>query len=343
MSREQVHGIAGMKRSIWFVIFLLAGCATSQQAPVIERAPQGKKAAPAAKQESAKKAPSIEQKASSAEQKTPPTEKDWRPDGYVVKRGDTLHSIGLEFGYDYKEIAQWNNINPPYVIYVGQSLKLKDPKAAESTPAEATQNGIAIATPIKSEPPATSKPIGEIPLKTEPKAIKEPYSEQAMAATTPKPAEAAVKAETSRPTVSGKTEAPTPSSPAASADDEALDWAWPAQGKVLSGFNESAGSKGVDIAGTQGQPVLAAAAGKVVYSGSGLRGYGKLVIVKHNKTYLSAYAHNSQVLVKEGQEVAKGQKIAEMGNTDTDQVKLHFEIRKLGKPIDPARHLPERS
>ena len=335
MSREQVHGKAGMKRGVWLVIFLLAGCATSQQAPVVERAPQSKKTAPTAKQAPVKKAL--------------PTEKDWRPDGYIVKKGDTLHSIGLEFGYDYKEIAQWNNINPPYVIHVGQSLRLKDPKAAESTPAEAAQTGVAITTPIKAEPPALSKPIGEIPLKTEPKAIKEPYSEQAMAAPTPKQAETAVKAETPKPAEAGKTEAPTekpaptPSSPAASSDDETLDWAWPVQGKVLSGFNESAGSKGVDIAGTQGQPVLAAAAGKVVYSGNGLRGYGKLVIVKHNKTYLSAYAHNSQILVKEGQEVTKGQKIAEMGSTDTDQVKLHFEIRKLGKPIDPAKYLPERS
>jgi len=114
----------------------------------------------------------------------------------------------------------------------------------------------------------------------------------------------------------------------------------PAKGKVIASFNEASNLKGVDISGKMGQPVFASAPGKVVYSGSGLRGYGKLVIIKHNKTYLSAYAHNSQILVKEGQSVVKGQRIAEMGDSDTDQVKLHFEIRRLGKPADPLKHLP---
>jgi lipoprotein NlpD len=334
MIRIQLHGL-------WLVILLLAGCASNQQAPVIERAPQSKKSVPAAKP------------ATAPAKKTPSAEKDWRPDNYTVKKGDTLYSIGLEHGYDYKEIAQRNNLSPPYVIRIGQTLKLKDPKAAETTPAEAAPGPVAITSPIKSEPPAPPKPIGEPPLKTEPKATKEPYSEEAMSAPPPKPVETpVVKTETPKPAEAAKaepakTEPPAekpaaPTAPAPSGDDEAVDWSWPAQGKVLAGFNESSGSKGVDIAGTQGQPVLAAAAGKVVYSGAGLRGYGKLIIIKHNKTYLSAYAHNSQILVKEGQEVAKGQKIAEMGSTDTDRVKLHFEIRKLGKPIDPAKHLPEK-
>ncbi len=115
---------------------------------------------------------------------------------------------------------------------------------------------------------------------------------------------------------------------------------WPAKGKVVGTFSETANLKGIDIAGSAGQPVLASAGGTVVYAGTGLRGYGKLIIVKHNKTYLSAYAHNREILVKEGQEVTKGQKIAEMGNTDATEVKLHFEIRRLGKPMDPARYLP---
>jgi lipoprotein NlpD len=118
-------------------------------------------------------------------------------------------------------------------------------------------------------------------------------------------------------------------------------WTWPAAGKVLTPFNDSS-SKGVDIAGKAGDPVLAAAEGKVVYSGTGLRGYGQLVIVKHNATYLTAYAHNSKILVKEGQTVTRGQKIAEMGSSDADQVKLHFEVRKQGKPVDPLKHLPSR-
>ena len=114
----------------------------------------------------------------------------------------------------------------------------------------------------------------------------------------------------------------------------------PTIGKLISGFSESDNRKGVDIGGERGQAVVASASGKVVYSGSGLRGYGKLIIIKHNKTYLSAYAHNDQVLVKEGQTITRGQKIAEMGNTDTDQVKLHFEVRRFGKPVDPAKYLP---
>jgi lipoprotein NlpD len=123
-------------------------------------------------------------------------------------------------------------------------------------------------------------------------------------------------------------------------EEAALEWSMPTQGKLIAGFSEAANRKGIDIAGKLGQPVVASAPGKVVYSGSGLRGYGKLVIIKHNKTYLSAYAHNEQILVKEGQSVSKGQKIAEMGNTDADQTKLHFEIRKMGKPVDPAKYLP---
>jgi lipoprotein NlpD len=122
-------------------------------------------------------------------------------------------------------------------------------------------------------------------------------------------------------------------------DEDALDWGLPAQGKLIGQFSESANRKGIDIAGKLGQPVLASAPGKVVYSGSGLRGYGKLIIIKHNKTYLSAYAHNDKVLVKEGQSVTRGQKIAEMGNTDANQVELHFEVRRFGKPVDPAKYL----
>jgi lipoprotein NlpD len=125
-------------------------------------------------------------------------------------------------------------------------------------------------------------------------------------------------------------------------DEEAdkLQWIIPSTGRLIAQFSEADNRKGIDIAGQLGQPVLASAPGKVVYSGSGLRGYGKLVIIKHNKTFLSAYAHNDQVLVKEGQTIVRGQKIAEMGQTDTDRVKLHFEVRRFGKPVDPAKYLP---
>jgi lipoprotein NlpD len=169
--------------------------------------------------------------------------------------------------------------------------------------------------------------------------------------TTSAPAASAPPATTASPaasTPSAPSAAPTPAPPAESKgstqapdeDDDKLGWVWPASGKLVTGFSDTANLKGIDIAGKAGQPVVASAAGKVVYAGSGLRGYGKLIIIKHNKSYLSAYAHNKEILVKEGQQVTRGQKIAEMGNTDADQNKLHFEIRRLGKPMDPLKFLP---
>jgi lipoprotein NlpD len=128
---------------------------------------------------------------------------------------------------------------------------------------------------------------------------------------------------------------------AAPANDDDVGFIWPAGGSVVGGFDESK-NKGIDIGGKEGDPVVAAADGKVVYAGSSLRGYGNLVILKHNNTFLTAYAHNKALLVKEDQSVKKGQKIAEMGNSDADRVKLHFEVRKQGKPVDPAKYLPGR-
>jgi lipoprotein NlpD len=205
-------------------------------------------------------------------------------------------------------------------------------------------------------------------LKTSPKAIKEPYSDQAVrdltlaASAVPAPPEAVAMATpgAARMEPGPEVRAPPPQAPAPatsapqaaapatsappttapSADDDRLEWAWPAKGRIVSGFSDTANLKGIDIAGAAGQAVSASAPGRVVYAGSGLRGYGKLIIIKHNATYLSAYAHNREILVKEGQQVARGQRIAEMGNTDADQVKLHFEIRRLGKPIDPTKYLP---
>jgi len=201
------------------------------------------------------------------------------------------------------------------------------------------------ATPASS---FASRP-SDASLKTGPKAIKEPYSDQAVRALTlaasavPAPAEklamaqpGGAKAESSPPAPSASPGAP----PATAGDPDRLDWAWPTKGKIIAGFSDTANLKGIDIAGTAGQAIHASAPGRVVYAGNGLRGYGKLIIIKHNATYLSAYAHNREILVKEGQQVTRGQKIAEMGNTDADQVKLHFEIRRQGKPMDPAKYLP---
>ena len=262
-----------------------------------------------------------------------PKEPDWRPQTYTVQKGDTLYSIALEHGYDYKEIATANNISAPYTIRIGQILRLG------ATPSEGT-------TPLKPAPTLEAKPLtpGEIVLKTEPKAIKQIYSEQAfaqMSKEVAKPVAPVIakpdiaKAPTPKPAIE-----PEPTKPGVAEDEDNVDWGWPASGKILANFNDNGNAKGVDIGGNLGQPVMAAAAGKVVHIGSTLRGYGKLIIIKHNKSFFSVYAHNNQVLVREGQNVVKGQRVAEMGSSDTDRVKLHFEIRHLGKPTDPLKFLP---
>jgi len=248
---------------------------------------------------------------------------------YVIQKGDTLYSIAFEHGLDYREVAEQNNIENPAAIQIGQQIKLLPSEDGQSERPRAD-----------SKPQVTASPVA-IVKKDQPKVGKLPYSEQAVAQIekmqyeSTQPAQSAPIAVVTAPTPTAK---PAPQD-ADSGSDEGVEWAMPTKGKVIGEYSESANRKGVDIAGVKGQPILASAAGKVVYSGSGLRGYGKLVIIKHNKTFLSAYAHNEQILVKEGQSVTRGQKIAEMGNSDADQVKLHFEIRKFGKPVDPAKFL----
>jgi lipoprotein NlpD len=283
----------------------------------------------------------------------PGREPEPAPSTYVVKRGDTLYQIALDHGLDYRELAAWNNIENVNVIHLGQVLLLGPPGAS----------GGAVTAPLVTAPPVTpsgseTRPPGILPptsgrantptFKTEPRAVKLPYSEQALAQLqhlpTLVPEAHAMPAPTlaaPAPSATVVTPAPRPDSGRVpEIDDDRLGWIWPATGKVIAGFSESANLKGIDIAGKSGQPIVASAAGKVVYAGTGLRGYGKLIIVKHNNTFLSAYAHNKEIDVKEGQQVTKGQKIAEMGDTDADQVMLHFEIRRLGKPVDPAKLLP---
>lgn len=268
---------------------------------------------------------------------------DWRPDTYIVKKGDTLYSIGLQYGYDYKEIAQLNGLTAPFSIKIGQELKLKDPKTTAGT-GEPAADGVTIA-PLKQNAVITGNSNGEAPFITEPKALREPYSDQALLA---KPATQSQGTESAK---SGESKPNSSSSPVTNSkaatpaandinnvDDDAIAWGWPTAGKVTGSFSDN--NKGIDIAGTQNQAINAAAAGRVIYSGSDLRGYGKLVIIKHNKNYLSVYAHNNQILVKEGQIVNKGQKIAEMGNSDADRYLLHFEIRQQGKSVDPGKLLP---
>ena len=288
---------------------------------------------------------------------------------YTVKRGETLAQIAIDHGLDFRELAVWNNIENPNVIRVGQVLVLSPPGQAGGGPGNVVTAPLVAAPSIapnnETRVLMTTPGHGNTPtLKTEPRAMKLPYSDQALAA--PSSLTAAPSSPTAAPSATSATPSATSAAPSAPAtapasatiakatpptsrpesarvpeiDDAKLDWAWPTSGKVIAGFSEGSNLKGIDIAGRAGQPVVASAAGRVVYAGAGLRGYGKLVIVKHNNTYLSAYAHNREILVKEGQQVSKGQKIGEMGDTDADQVKLHFEIRRLGKPIDPAKFLP---
>ena len=299
---------------------LLASCAARAPAPVSDRGP-----APAAPPVAAE----------------PPAPTDVQPPKpvptHTVKRGETLVGIALQYGLDYRELAAWNNITNPNVLAVGQVLIV-------AAPASAPPYAGPVTTPLAMPPaPIEGRPLGNTPtLKVEPRAQKVPYSDRAWAQMSPPDPGAP----SSAPPITPVPEVtPVPAPPVAAApekpagtDREDVDWTWPAKGKVLASFSES--TKGMDIAGRKGAPVLAAAAGRVVYAGAGLRGYGKLVIIKHNNTWLSAYAHNDNVLVKEQQDVRKGQKIAEMGSTDADQVKLHFEVRRQGKPVDPAKVLP---
>ncbi len=223
---------------------------------------------------------------------------------YTVKPKDTLIGIGLEAGQSHKDIARWNNLENPNRIEVGQVLRVTPLVSSEGTAvAKPVTTGAATATAIAA---GSAKPA----------------STPASALATPAAVTAAVTA------------------PAASSEDD-LGWIWPGSGPVLAGFDE-AKNKGLDIGGAAGDAVLASSDGKVVYAGAGLRGYGNLIILKHNNMYLTAYAHNQTLLVKEDQAVKKGQKIAEMGNSDADRVKLHFEVRRQGKPVDPVKYLPSR-
>jgi len=320
----------------------LAGCSSRPvQAPVIERAPL-----PAARP-------------------APAPAADTRPDTYIVRRGDTLFSIALDQGLDYKELAAWNNLDSPNVLRPGQQLRIKPPAGVQEAPvtvSPVTSSGRVETRPLSAQGPARAEPAArppgaeepvraesaarppgaEEPVKSEPLARKLPYSPENVALlqrgeeqAKPPPGPAVL---APAPAAAPKQE-PAGKTDSDIGDEDKVEWGWPARGRILAGFSE-ASNKGLDIAGRPGDPVIASAPGRVVYSGSGLRGYGKLVIIKHNKTYLSAYAHNKDILVKEGQSVVKGQKIAEIGNTDADVPKLHFEIRKLGKPVDPAKYLP---
>ncbi len=272
------------------VLWSLAGCSTSgQPAPVIDRSNHSRS-------ETTGKgavAPAVVA----------------APGTYIVKKGDTLYSVALETGHDWRDLASWNNLENPNRILVGQTLRTTAPTDASAA--------VAVAQPISSGT-VEVRPIDSPGGKSAKEATKEVTNKEADANKTsdskPKP------------------------DPAAEPD---MGWVWPVAGSVFETFMEGK-NKGIDIAAKAGDAVTASADGKVVYAGNALRGYGNLVIIKHNALFLSAYAHNRTLLVKEGEVVKKSQKIAEVGNTDSDRVKLHFEIRKQGRPVDPLKYLPAR-
>jgi lipoprotein NlpD len=283
---------------------LLAACATRlDNAPVVDRSGTG----------------TIGTQAGAAAQPAVPPGPP--PPGYYrVKPGDTLYRIALENGQNYRDISSWNNLTNPNQIEVDQLLRVAPPGAnvAALTPGVAT-------SPVGAGGSVQSAPLGS-----------------------PAPgAGTAAPGLTAAPPVygSGSTAStPLTAQPPAASDATAnangnVAFSWPVRGPLLNTFDDSK-NKGVNIGGAAGDPVKASADGRVVYAGNGLRGYGNLIIIKHDATYLTAYAHNRALMVKEGDAVTKGQKIAEMGNSDSDRVMLHFEVRRQGKPVDPLKYLP---
>ena len=308
------------------LLFAASGCMTQKaKAPVDDRRPTATAQKPLAVEPALVPGPAA-----------PP------PSTYVVKPGDTLYSIALSHGIDYRDLARWNKLDDPTKMKVGQALRIVPGEEDSSVQIGAARGN----APLESRPldgaaaqsPAAA-PVakGGAAMKTSPKALRMPYSEENLAllskgdapVAAPKPAAVPAAIETH------------PAEPAkpAERDADAIDFIWPHRGKVLAAFAEPS-SKGVDIAGKIGDPVVAAAQGKVMYTGTGIRGYGKLIVIKHDNGFNSVYAHNREILVKEGQSVTRGQKIAELGDSDADAPKLHFEIRKSGKPVDPLRYLP---
>jgi lipoprotein NlpD len=270
---------------------------------------------------------------------------------YTVQRGDTLYGIALAFGQDAREIARWNGIEDPSRLTVGQSLRVAPPTAAAVTAVPVAPVAAAQTQPLASgtaQLPGGGAALPPIaPAASSAPATAAGSGVPSAAAATPPVATASATAPalpspgaTTAPPVAA---AAAPSAASTKPGEAALggNWAWPIEGKVIETFNETR-NKGIDIAGKEGDPVMAAADGQVVYIGSGLRGYGNLVIVKHDDDYVTAYAHNRQILVKQGQSVSRGQRIAELGKTDAELPKLHFEIRRQGKPIDPLTVLPKR-
>jgi lipoprotein NlpD len=300
------------QRALATAALLLAGCTTVpvRDVPIVEKSER-------------RGAPAAAATAAPAAAATLPAAREAKDGQYVVQRGDTLYSIALAFGQDYRDLARWNGLDDPSKLRVGQTLRV------EPTAGDASLSAAVTTAPVAPVAAAEVRPL-EAPRPLPPVA-----PAAAGAAATAPSATAAAPAVTTGAAVAAT------AAPRGAATEPALSWAWPAAGAVIEPFNDTR-NKGVDIGGKEGDAVLAANEGTVVYSGSGLRGYGNLVIIKHTDDFISAYAHNRQILVKQGQAVKRGQRIADLGRTDAEIPKLHFEIRRQGKPVDPLRYLPAR-
>jgi len=273
----------------------LAACIVSptNDAPIIERSQVRSNEAPVVKAPSQRVAPPVSREAH---------------DGlYMVQAGDTLYSVALAFGQDFRDIARWNGLEDPSHLRVGQALRVV-PDAAT-----ADAGGSAESIPVAPVPSGSVQ------------------------ARTLEPGGPAAAAESSGEASAARS----PGADKAVSLEPASAWSWPSAGRLVERFDE-ARNKGIDISGSVGDAVWAANDGQVVYSGNGLRGYGNLVIIKHTDDYVSAYAHNNEILVTQGQAVKRGQRIATLGMTDATNPRLHFEIRRRGKPVDPLTYLPSR-
>ncbi len=320
--REPRRGVHASGVALIAAALILSSCATPRPAPVTDRLPPAKTTAQPAVQAATK--PTVSTAPAARPARVAPSRDAQRPEFYTVKQGDTLYSIALEFDLDYRELASWNSIDPGR-IYVGQQLRLAQLRSTVTTPLRAS--GGSVETQALDGSSAGRAVISGA--RAEPRGVRVPYSDQAYTqmagikpASTPKPG--------AQPLSDG--------SPALVVADD-VDWAWPVRGKVVAPFKEPS-NKGIGIAGKVGQPVMAAGPGEVIYVGTGIPSLGKFIIIQHNKLFLSVYAHNSELLVKQNQIVTRGQKIAEMGSSAAGEAKLHFEIRRQGVPLDPAKLLP---
>jgi lipoprotein NlpD len=311
-------------RALSLVVLLVGGCASTGPAPVEDLSLGNQRSTTRA-------TPRLAQEA----------------DRYRVERGDTLYSIAFRHGVDYRELAQWNGIDAPYTIYVGQELRLANAPRATSAQATTPRASTSVAHAPSSAPPATrpASPSTPMPTPFEPVAAgsaSTPTHASApttVASAVPAPPPMAAQAPPKAP-IASPPAAPPAREPVANGE---IAWRWPADGRIVAGYVAGDQTRqGIDIAGKAGDPVRAAADGTVVYSGNGLIGYGELIIIKHSPAFLSAYGHNRKRLVKEGDRVKSGQLVAEMGSSSASRDSLHFEIRRNGKPANPIDYLPRR-